>query len=260
MSRIVAVSLALLIGGVAHAGEPVTPRYLVNSKAITSAIEKGRDLRELGLNKILDEAELAELRNLAGCRPALQPGMTKNLVVVEWACENGVGTGGQSNIQNRTLKLRFKDEGGLFALAVNPTVSTFAPTSQALIANDLPSKSKTAERFVKAIKIGDDPTLSGLVPLTPLQLHQIGKMTGFEPRIMKPLPEADKRAIRKQFGRAANIYEPPKNGFDVEFEPTRATDIQPLSLTIYFDEKNRPIGVQVEESLLTTIATPPGNR
>lgn len=260
MSGALAVSFALLLADAPLGESAKDPQFLVNSKAITNAIQQGSNLQKLGLDMILDEAELTELRNLASCTPTFQPEMTKNLVVVDWKCEKKMVEQEKLPVTDRTVKMRFKNEGGLFALAVNPPASIFGPTVLAVTTTSLPSKSEMARRFADAVEKSEDPTLNGLIPLTSLQRHQIARMAGFKAQIMKPPSASEKREAQKHFKFKLNFYEPPKNGFDIEFSATQKTDVKPLALTIYFDDKDRPIGVHVEESLLVVSALPLGGR
>lgn len=240
--------LATSSGPALKADDTETPRSYANANIIAESIRDGRDLSQLGLDKVVDDQVLAALHALAGCMPAKQSDKSKYLVVVDWNCEPKAG----SNALNRTVDLRFTDEGLLFALAINPSRANFGPTEAAVAAGNLPAIKKTAEHFADAIEQGGDPSLGGLVPLTELQVSQLAAIVGFKSHMQNPVSSADKRSMREYFGPDVSIYEPPHNGFDINFTPVQATDQMPLMVTIFFDDGRRPIGVHIEGSLLRT--------
>lgn len=243
--------LATYSGSALKDNDVEIPQSYANADIIAETIRDGRDLKPLGLEKIVGDQVIAELHALAGCSPATKTDKSKNLVVVDFNCEPEAGT----DVLDRTVELRFTDKGLLFALAVNPQRANYGPTNAAVAARNLPAIKKMAEQFANAIEQGGDPSLGGLVPLTELQRHQLAAIVGFRPDIQKPVSAAQKRSIREAYGPEVSIYEPPHNGFDINFARAKGSDQVPLMVTIFFDDGRRPIGVHIEDSLLRTSTT-----
>jgi len=156
--------------------------------------------------------------------------------------------------------LRFRGGGELFALALNPLEAAFAPTEIALAKSKMPRRKATARDFAKAIENGVDFSLGGLVPLTHLQQLHFAELEGYGFRILEPPSKAEMRQIRAIYGDKVGIYQPPENAIDIEFSPPADGNVAGRRVTIFFDNDDRPVGVQSEVSLLRVTPTVRGSR
>lgn len=206
------------------------PLYARTASDVTQAIHAGKSLREVAPVPALTDAELAEISRLAGCKPSLRPGTTKNFVAFDWSCGSVSASEKRTPIAPRTIEMRFTDEGRMFSLTVNPSVGSFAPTPAALATPDLPKRRVLAKAFGQAVSDGADATLAGIVPLTELQQAQL-----------KPL------ASRK-----VEIYEGASGSESilVVWQIKSSPGDGDYSGKIYFDKVGRPIGVTLEPSLI----------
>jgi hypothetical protein len=215
-------------GSVQSAVEPEL--YAKVASGVTQAIYAGMSLREIELVPPLTEAERVEISKLAGCKPSLRSGTTKNFVSFNWSCDAVSPSGKGARIAPRTVTMRFTDEGKMFSFTVNPAIESFAPTPAALAARDLPKKKPLAQAFGQAVRDGADPTLDGLIPLTELQREQL------KPFVSKNVKIYDRRAGGKTITVVWQIRSSPGDG--------------DFSGEIYFDKDGRPIGVILEPSLI----------
>lgn len=219
--------MALAVAAPAQESEEQRSYAAVAAEAV-NAIYAGQDLRELTILPELSQAELAELEKLAGCKPSMNPRVTKNFVAFDWRCD--VASKGETR-PSRTTTMRFQDDGKMFALAVNPSTKDFAPTPVALAASDLPRKMAIAEAFGEAVRDGEDPTLGGLIPLTELQHVQ----------------------LKEGADRYVKVYDDVRGHPYVVWKVERRPGDGDLGAELHFDQEGRPVGVIVEDSLIRTV-------
>lgn len=259
MKKALCFSIAVLMASPSQAGDRLETPTAKNARSIVHAIQNGADQSSTGLALLLDEVELAELARLKGCTASLGDEIRTNLVIYNWTCAdspNGVEGG---NDLKRTTTLRFKDDGALFALAVNPSKSSFAPTEAGLAMGKVPSRDEMAENFSTAVIGGEDATLGGVIPLTASQLRQLRGYAGGTFSIMKPMSRRERRTARELLGPRATFYERPQDGIDLTLEMDRALGKEDKHVTLYFDRDDLPIGVHIEVSLRAIAPLPDRN-
>jgi hypothetical protein len=134
----------------------------------------------------------------------------------------------------------------LRALAINPFIPRGVIADRAAAPDDIEVELAIARRFADAVERNLDPTLGGLIPITPLQLHQIRHVNGARARVLKPASFAHRQRIKQDFGDSTEVYEPLEGGFLIEIvsnDPRRKTR---TFVSIFFDGARKPIGVQTE--------------
>jgi len=228
-----------------------------NADAIVTAISNGVDLSQTGLAELLYEDELSALGELANCSSSPFRDMTKNYLATDWTCRGSDNPSGI--VLQRTVEMRFRDDGSLFALAINPLKSNFAPTEAGAERTDWPSQEASAKEFAKAVSKGGDATLGGLIPLTPLQVGQLARMANSRWQIMTYMSEAEKEAARRALGPDATFWEKPKNGSEIVFSSKEKQGPKDKLVTVFFDDDDRAVGVHIEQSLLATTIIPGRN-
>lgn len=251
MKRYLLLAGLLLGVGTVHAQNQAEHPSERTAAAIVDAIRSKADLNAIGFDQLASDAEIEALEKLGECEPIEQGIIEKNLALFHWDCEGGSSTKGDVSLQ-----LRFRDDGSLFTLALNPLKANFAPTEAGLKFADWPSRKETAERFVDAVISGGDPTLGQLVPLTPLQFMQLSAFSGGEGNVVRYMTKREQRVARRQFGRNMKFAEAPENAMDLRFAAKTSSQTMAKKVSIYFDDDDRVIGVQLEEDLTTVSALP----
>ena len=152
--------------------------------------------------------------------------------------------------------MRFRDDGSLFALSINPLKSNYAPTAFGVERADWPSQEASAKAFAKAVREGGDVTLGETIPLTSLQIAQLARLAKGHWKIMEYMSEAQKDGARRILGSDVVFAERPKNGIEIVFSSTRAMGSKDKMVTLYFDNDDRPVGLHIEDSLIavTTVS------
>tara|TARA_A100001391_G_scaffold184158_2_gene151815 strand:- start:1089 stop:1865 length:777 start_codon:yes stop_codon:yes gene_type:complete len=256
VKKAVRFSIAVLLASASQAGDRLETPTAKNARSIIHAIQSGADLSSTGLALLLDEVELAELAHLKGCSASLGEEIRTNLVIYNWECSDSpIGVEGGEELK-RTTTLRFQDDGALFALAVNPTKASFAPTEAGLTIEKVPSRDEMAENFSNAVISGEDATLGGVIPLTASQVRQLDSYAGATFNIIKPMSRRERRKAREVIGPRATFYERPQDGIDLTLKMDRARGNEDKHVTLYFDRNNLPIGVHIESSLLAIAPLP----
>lgn len=244
---IAALPLALFSISLTHAQD--TPRYAETANRVATAIHHGMDLRaEDNVPQLLD-VEYEALTTLKGCTPAAEPGATIHLVELIWTC-------GDSEPSMSTL-MRFDKAGEMFVFRLHEIGIDHYTKASAWQEDDLPSPKKLAKSLGQAIREGGDPTLGGILPLTPLQMGQLTAESGARFRVRPPMSEASRNAIRRQFGFQA-ISDPEKDRmYTVVWSNKHPERVGELAARIYFDESERPIRVELERGIIrkATIST-----
>ena len=248
--RFVPIFSMLLVATAGQANDSVDLPWKRNADAIVAAIGNGADLSQTGLAELLYEDEWAALSELADCSPSRFRDVTKNYVATDWTCSGTADDSGA--VVQRTVEMRFRDDGSLFALAINPLKSNFAPTQLGAQRSDWPSQEASAKEFAKAVSTGDDPTLGGLVPLTSLQVGQLSRMANSRWELMTYMSEAEKRSARRALGPNVTFSEKPENGSEVVFSSKEKQGPKDKFVTIFFDDDDRAVGVHIENSLLAS--------
>lgn len=250
MKTAVCFSIAVLLASASQAADRLETPTAKNARSIVHAIQNGADLFSTDLALLLDEFELAELARLKDCAASLGEEIRTNLVIYNWDCGDGpIGAEGGKELK-RTTTLRFKDDGSLFALAVNPSKASFAPTDAGLAMEKVPSRDELAENFSNAVIRGEDATLGGVIPFTANQLRQLDDYAGGTFNIIKPMSRREIRKAREVLGPRATFYERPQDGIDLTLMMDRARGKEDKNVTLYFDRDDRPIGAHIEVSLL----------
>lgn len=252
----------LLVGllpcaGFVHAEGETDYPSVKNAAAIVDAIRSKAELKAIGVDRLATDAEIDALEKLGDCEPIQIGEIEENLALFDWNCEGASSTKGDVSLQ-----LRFRDDGSLFALALNPLKANFAPTEAGMQFADWPSRKKTAERFVDAVISGEDPTLGQLVPLTSLQVTHLQAFAGGEGNVVRYMTEREKRVARRQLGRDVKFAEAPDNAIDLRLAAKNSSETKGKKVSIYFDDGDRVIGVQMEEDLtrVSVSAVPIGAR
>lgn len=256
MKKVVCFSIAMLLGSASQASEPMETVTANNAQSIVHAIQNGAELSSTALALLLDEGDLAELVQLKGCTASLGDEIRTNLVIYNWECGDRRSAFADGGEPKRTTTLRFRDDGSLFALAVNPSKSSFAPTEAGLAMEKVPSRDEIAEKFSNAVISGEDVTLGGVIPLTANQLRQLGGYAGGTFNIIQPMSRREKRKAREVIGPRATFYERPQDGVDLTLMMDRARGEENKRVTLYFDRNDLPIGVHIEVSLLAVAPLP----
>lgn len=256
MKKAVCFSIAVLLAIASQAADRLETPTAKNARSIVHAIQNDTDLSSTDLALLLDEVELAELARLKGCTASLGEEIRTNLVIYNWECgDSPTGVEGGNELK-RTTTMRFKDDGALFALAVNPSKANFAPTEAGLAMEKVPSRDELAENFSDAVIGGEDATLGGVIPLTASQLRQLGDYAGGTFNIVKPMSRRARRKVREVVGPQATFYERPQDGIDLTLMMDRARGKEDKNITLYFDPDDLPIGVHIEVSLLAVAPLP----
>lgn len=259
MKKVVSFFIAVLLASSSQAGDRLETPTAKNARSIVHAIHSGVDLSSTDLAILLDEVELVELAQLKGCTVSLGEEIRTNLAIYDWDCgDSPIGAEDGKELK-RTTTLRFKDDGSLFALAVNPSKGSFAPTEAGFAMEKVPSRDEMAENFSNAVIGGEDPTLGGAIPLTASQLRQLGDYAGGTFNIIKPMSPREIRKAREVLGSRVTFYERPQDGIDLTLMMDRARGTEDKTVTLYFDRDDRPIGVHIEVSLLAVAPLPVRN-
>lgn len=204
--------------------------YAKVASDVAQAIYMGTPLQQMPAVPKLSDGELAEISKLAGCKPKLKPGGSKNYVAFDWLCDAGSPSGDSAPAAFRTTALRFDDQGRIFSFTVNPVVGNFAPTPTAVAMTDLPKKKDIAKYFGKAVREGKDATLNGLIPLADFQLEQLKPFIGRRVEIYGGDADDENILVVWQVK-----HSPGKGDFSAEMS---------------FDGNGRPIGVILGASLI----------
>ena len=125
---------------------------------------------------VLTADELAQIAEMKGCRPVIAKGELELHLYLHWECA-GVSQAVESD-------LHFSTTGALADITLNPASTGFAPTKSALMVAKHPSRISTTRSFAKAVTAGLDPSLGGLIPLTPLQSKQLASLSGRKPMLV----------------------------------------------------------------------------
>lgn len=176
----VAVAMAGALAGAsqpAKAADPAQRRIAVATEVI-DAIIAGADLTKMPVLGALSDPERAELGHLKGCRPSVREGGSANFLVIDWLCQRPSGEVPADFIERRSTQFRFNDQGDLFDFAVNPDSRYFVPSVQTQALSKVPSRKRIVQMLGEAISNGQDPSLGGLVPVTPLQVTQLASERG----------------------------------------------------------------------------------
>jgi len=135
-----------------------------------SVVNAGGDLEQFAFEPRPSEQEIEAVSLLAGCVPTVAERSHSGWVALDWACP--------SNPQNeRQTAINF-ERNGKKGLWVNPIESKLRPSPLALCSEDLPSHHKIASQFAKAVRLGEDFSLGGLIPLTPEQSFRLASIAG----------------------------------------------------------------------------------
>lgn len=226
-----------------------------NADAIVAATQNGADLSKTGLASLLHDDELAALGELKGCSVSAFADVTKNFAATNWVCGPDEDKPAIDTLQ-RTVAMRFRDDGMLFALSINPLKSSFAPTKLGAQRDDWPAQELSAKAFAEAVSEGRDASLGAMISLTPLQVAQLARLSDCGWRIMKYPSEAEKRQARRILGAKVKFAERPKNGVEIVFSSKKAQGPKDKMVTLYFDDYDRAVGLYIEDSLLavTTVS------
>ena len=195
-----------------------TPKCAETASEIANAIFMGADLRDREDMPPLSDLEYSELSKLAGCGRALQPGGEKQLVIIDWYCDQDDD---QKGLARSTVML-FDREGVLYGFAVNPVISRFAPTEAAMAADELPSRYGFASSFAEAVTSGGDPTLGGMLELDQFERARLAEFSDSKPRAWRR-PDGDR--------------------WRVSFSRWDGDNLERLMALIYFDLADRPTGL-----------------
>lgn len=226
---------------------PVTKQ---NAEALVRELQAGADLTQVGLHHLVSQEEISELKRLKGCAPSLQSEMTKNLIIYDWQCTSVSAGSTEQSYMYLTTAMRFRDDSSLFALAINPGKQSFAPTQVGLSSSSKLSQERIARDFGEAVEAGSDPRLGGLIPLTFLQAHQLGRLSGGDAEIIKEMTALEKRRARQLLRRDVSFYERPQDGIELTITGSQQND-EAKNVTLFFDKQDRPVGVHIERSLVT---------
>jgi hypothetical protein len=117
-------------------------------------------------------------------------------------------------------------------VTINPLTANFTPSKAAMNSVKMEKPKDLAKRFGRAVEAGGDPTLNGLVPLAELQITQLEALAGEDHEVLSAATD-EKVHLTWEPGAASN-------GF---------------SVTIYFDEARRPLGVETTKATIRTYST-----
>lgn len=245
----------LLVSTAGMASEPGVFPWKRNADAIVAAIQNGSNLSQTGLAGLLHEDELAALGDLEGCSLSSFVDATKNFAATNWTCGSDKEASSANRLQ-RTVAMRFRDDGSLFALSINPLKSNFTLTELGAQRTDWPSQEASAKAFAKAVSEGGDASLGAMVPLTSLQVTQFARLSDSRWKIIEHMSEAEKRRARSVLGENVVFAERPKNGVEIVFSSKKAQGLKDKMVTLYFDNDDRAVGLHIEDSLLAVTTVP----
>ena len=242
------LALPLLFSSASLASDPADFPWKRNADTVVAAIQSGGDLSRIGLADLLSNEELAALGRLHGCSVSSFTDVTKNFASTDWTCAPDVDRPAVERQQ--AVAMRFRDDGSLFALSINPLKSNYAPTALGVQRTDWPSQEASAKAFAKAVRDGGDVTLDETIPLTSLQRAQLARLVKGRWKIMIYMSEVQKDQARRLLGSDVVFAERPKNGIEIVFSSPRVSGSKDKMVTLYFDNDDRPVGLHIEDSLI----------
>lgn len=187
------------------------------AEAAIQGIADGRDLTGLDIFHANYEHDATRVAALKGCKYTLLPGSSRYVLKLDWSCpdaSNSVYTG------------VYISDGTLSRLDFQPIVSQMTPTAKALALAEIDSPKSINRRFSKAVRNGEDPTLDGIIPISPEYLEKLSGMKGWSAETTKA--END-RVVEQYWMKRAQ------------------TAGDAAMTTLHFDEEGRPIGLWLGE-------------
>ena len=214
-----AFAAAVLTSATAFAEDAEDSAELVT--AFAEAVYAGESIAQFGFSPALSEEDLAAVGGLAGCTPEVAEQSSAILITLDWTCENAPE-------RERHTGIGFYEEGGSHSLWVNPSERNFTATEAGLATEDLPSPRRLARDFARAVREGEDPTLGGLIPLTPEQLATLAQFDGLD----------------------FNYGSGNSNHSQTAFWDSHARHLpQTLNTDLRFDDDGRPIGLLIHGTI-----------
>ena len=202
-----------LAGGALLVAQSVGAETADIGHRVLSTIRAGSELSSLKIfhpNYVPEGQGVATLR---GCDYSVQPLSTPRELHVDWVCPNP-----KYNAFTRI----YLPNGKLSRLEFQPGLKLMAPSKVGLGMATLPSRKTINKQFENAVKSGSDPTLGGLIPVTPDHLLRLKQMKGWG--VFRTDLKGDYGANTLWFNSLRN--------------PTQGADT-----TLHFDSSGRPIGL-----------------
>lgn len=179
-----------------------------------ASVKAGTSIGAFEFEKELTESEKTALANLAGCIPSVGDGSHSKWIELDWSCEN-------RHSAERQTALKFSGDGSV-SVWINPIEASLAPSPTSASIADLPSYRQLTRAFARAVKAGEDPTLEGLIPITPEQIARLSLLEGLDYR----MTTGNSRGSQTMF-------------WDIRARVLES----PLATDLRFDEEGRPIGL-----------------
>lgn len=135
-------------------------------EAAIDALYRGRDpyaIEGMAPRSSERQANPGELQN---CMPTLSEDSTAQYIRADFRCEDGEG------VNNRWAIFSLTQDGRV-SLYLDPLPSALGPTDAALAADGLPGERRLLNRLRSAVRKGEDPSLSGIIPLNALQVSEL---------------------------------------------------------------------------------------
>lgn len=212
MFRILIVAILAILASPASAQDSEKMVAFVTQFAET--VNRGEPINMAGISPDLLDSEKAALAALKGCSLSVGPGAHRTWIELDWKCET-------QKERERQTALKFEPDGSA-SIWINPIEDALAPTSVAQSSEDLPSYRNISRDFAKAVKKEADPTLDGLIPITPEHIEKLKLLEGLD--------------FRKASGstrRSQTMF------WDLRSKVLRA----PVATDLRFDDEGRPIGL-----------------
>ncbi len=181
--------------------------------ALIEAIYEGISVDEIVGLPELDENQVDELERLAGCTPTAEQHANALIPILDWHCESIPD-------DSRTIAFYLSNGGGI---VIQPLAANFRPTDRALATASLPNYRRLTRQFLSAVRAGEDPTLSGVIPITAMQLELLEVARG------------------KHFQKMSGS----NRSSQVHLWPEALSEQGPLITDLRFDDEGIPVGLVI---------------
>lgn len=216
-------SVLLLVASIFSSAPSLPPEFATLQErvdAFLSSVSEGAELTTQTGQKWLIDAEIGALANLKGCSPKIGENSRFRFINIVWHCDG-------NPVAERVTSLKHESPD-TFSVWINPREDRFAPTESALATSDLPSREEIALSFVREIRRNGDPTLDGLIPITPEHLAKIAALRELRSLRLKQDTDSEETVLW----------------------PLGETLTEHLATRITFDDDGRPIGLTIWGDLL----------
>ena len=219
------ISYVSRLSGIFLAAQPLAAQVSEIGQKVVSSIKAGEELSRLNIFHPNYAPEGPGVGSLRGCDYTIQPKSRSDELHVDWVCSDP-----RSNAFTRI----YLPQGKLSRIEFQPGLKLMAPTKVGLDLVKIPSRKEINRRFESAVRVGRDPTVGGLIPITEHQVLELKSMKGWNNFTSNPSGEYGAEIVW-----ANNL----KN-------PSQSADT-----TLLFDSFGRPIGLWIRTAPILTVRT-----